>query len=108
MKMILAGIFAVMVSLTVAGSAYADELTKGDRVQVRPGSGKLNILYAINGNFLGQHSDGALGTVMGTGQSSDGMNWVYVDYDAGVDGWSTDQSLVKVGASAAPASTSSS
>src|SRR5439155_9224553 len=44
----------------------------------------------------------------GTPQSSGGRNWVYVDYDTGVDGWSTDGSLVKVGAATTAPSSSNS
>jgi hypothetical protein len=73
-------------------------LVKGDRVQVVKGSNFLNVRDAANGNAIGQQLELALGTVTGSPQSSGGLNWVYVDYDSGVDGWSTDRFLAKAGA----------
>ena len=90
-----------------ASSTSTSVLAKGDRVQVVKGSNFLNILDAVKGNVLGQQPELALGTVSGTPQSLGGKNWVYVDYDSGVHGWSTDGSLVKYGGATPPASTPS-
>ena len=64
--------------------------TNNQRVQT---TANLNVGATANGTLLGTQSQGQLGTIVGTGLTVSGTNWWNVNYDSGVDGWSTEQFL---------------
>lgn len=69
------------------------KFTIGQRVEA---SANVNVraTASSSGTLLGTQTTGNLGTVVSGPTVADGFNWWNVNYDTGVDGWSTEDFLV--------------
>jgi len=76
--------------------------TNNQRVQT---TANLNVRATANGTLLGNQPTASLGTIVGTGVTVSGTNWWNVNYDSGIDGWSSEQFLQSYTAPVTPPST---
>lgn len=68
--------------------------SSGSRVRVVVGAGSnLNVRAAAAGAVVGSQQDGAQGSIVAGPQTANGVNWVQVNFDTGVDGWVAQQFL---------------
>jgi hypothetical protein len=95
----LAAILMGLIGLPSLG--LAADYTPGQRVrasstvEVRamPSTTTTTIAATLQPNLQGTQPAGALGSVVGGPKLADGNTWWNIDYDSGVDGWSTDPQL---------------
>lgn len=66
-----------------------------DRIQVSSGPVDVRATANTTGTLLGTQATNALGTVVGGPTAQGGFNWWNINYDAGADGWSKEDFLVK-------------
>ena len=75
---------------------HAAAFTIGERVQVSADSLNVYSKAGTSYSVRGVQPMGALGTVVGGPKSANGYTWWNINYDAGVDGWSTENNLKSV------------
>jgi hypothetical protein len=82
----------VTVNTVIPTTPASTLFTSGQRVQT---TANLNVraTASSNGTLLGTQSTSALGTITGTSVYANSINWWNVNYDTGVDGWSSEQFL---------------
>lgn len=82
-------------------SAIAAKFSIGDRVQV---TANVNVRStpSNSGTLLGTQPKTYIGTVVGGPMTADGFTWWNINYDNNPDGWSIENSLLKVPITALP------
>jgi hypothetical protein len=80
---------------TGALAPYSTKFTVGDRVQVSSGPLNVRSTPSLLARILGTQVVGALGTLTGGATAQEGYRWWNINYDSGVDGYSSEDFIAK-------------
>ncbi len=81
----------------IGNTASSGSFQIGSRVELPSNAGTLIVYEIPDGNVKGVQLAGAKGTVIEETTLADGSKWWNVDFDAGIDGWVTGNTLKPIG-----------